>query len=210
VVTDYCFTDCCFTDSLAAMDAASKTELRARARALIRAVQPEERQSFAEKHRQVMLAQEIWQRARNVLLFSPLPDEPDITALLEEAWRAGKMAALPQTNPDTGGYIASIIRNREELRPGRFGVPEPAAGCPVIPLNQLDLVLVPGVAFDSLGGRLGRGKGFYDRLLAEVRGHKCGVAFDVQIVPSVPVESHDIRVDSILTPTRWHLCPRPA
>jgi len=192
------------------MDSISKTELRVQTRALVRAVRPEERQGFSLKLREIVLAHEIWRYAQNVLLFTPLPDEPDITVLLEEAWRGGKTVTLPQTDPATGGYAASIVRNQGEMRPGRFGVPEPAAGCPVILLNQLDLVLVPGVAFDLLGGRLGRGKGFYDRLLAQVRGHKCGVAYDLQIVSSVPVEPHDIRVDSILTPTRWRPCRSPA
>jgi 5-formyltetrahydrofolate cyclo-ligase len=59
------------------------------------------------------------------------------------------------------------------------------------------------------GRRLGRGKGFYDRLLAEFRGHKCGVAFDAQIVATVPEEPHDVRVDSILTPAGWRVCHRP-
>ncbi|MBP9903534.1 MAG: 5-formyltetrahydrofolate cyclo-ligase, partial [Verrucomicrobia bacterium] len=71
------------------------------------------------------------------------------------------------------------------------------------PLNRLDLVLVPGVAFDPRGGRLGRGQGYYDRLLAGVRGTKCGVAFDEQIVDAVPVGPLDIRLNCILTPTRW-------
>lgn len=191
------------------MDSASKTELRARTRALIRALQPEQRHKFSEQLRQVMIEKEIWNRAQKVLLFSPLPDEPDITSLLENSWRAGKTVMLPRTDLTSNGYTASIVRSLRELRPGRFGVLEPAECCPVVPLNQLDLVLVPGVAFDPGGNRLGRGKGFYDRLLAEVCGHKCGVAFEVQLVPSVPVEPHDVRVDSILTPTRWHLCPRP-
>ena len=89
---------------------------------------------------------------------------------------------------------------------GRFGVREPGADCPLISLNQLDLILVPGVTFDLTGHRLGRGKGFYDRLLAGFCGHKCGVAFEAQIVAAVPAEPHDVLVNSILTPTRWHLC----
>jgi 5-formyltetrahydrofolate cyclo-ligase len=67
----------------------------------------------------------------------------------------------------------------------------------------LDLVLAPGVAFDLQGHRLGRGKGFYDRLLADVRGVKCGVAFDEQIVDAVPVGPLDVGVDCLVTPTRW-------
>ena len=101
-----------------------------------------------------------------------------------------------------------MVHSPADLSPGRFNVLEPKAGCPSVPLNQLDLVFVPGVAFDFNGRRLGRGKGFYDRLLAEVRGYKCGVAFEVQVIAAVPEEPHDVRVDSILTPARWQLCRR--
>jgi 5-formyltetrahydrofolate cyclo-ligase len=75
-----------------------------------------------------------------------------------------------------------------------------------VPLNQLDFLLVPGVAFDRSGRRLGRGKGFYDRLLAGVTGMKCGVAWDEQIVHELPAEPHDIAMDLMLTPSRWADC----
>ncbi|MEY2466031.1 MAG: 5-formyltetrahydrofolate cyclo-ligase, partial [Verrucomicrobiota bacterium] len=71
------------------------------------------------------------------------------------------------------------------------------------PIKPLDLILVPGVAFELHGRRLGRGKGFYDRLLADMRGTTCGVAFDEQIVAEIPVEPHDVHLDYLLTPTRW-------
>src|SRR5204863_2517253 len=90
-----------------------------------------------------------------------------------------------------------------DLKIGRFGIREPAEHCPPISLNRLDFILVPGVAFDLTGRRLGRGKGFYDQLLAAVSGTTCGVAFDEQIVREIPVAPHDIRVNCILTPTRW-------
>ena len=80
---------------------------------------------------------------------------------------------------------------------------EPKQDCPEVPLKQLDFIVVPGVAFSLDGRRLGRGRGFYDRLLASVRGIKCGVAFDEQIVDAIPADGQDIRLDYILTPTRW-------
>ena len=69
--------------------------------------------------------------------------------------------------------------------------------------NRVELILVPGVAFDLQGSRLGRGNGYYDQLLAIVWGKRCGVAFDEQLVPEIPVEAHDARMDCLLTPTRW-------
>jgi 5-formyltetrahydrofolate cyclo-ligase len=90
-----------------------------------------------------------------------------------------------------------------DLGPGQFGIREPLATCQEVELNRLDFVLVPGVAFDLHGRRLGRGKGFYDQLLPAVRGQTCGVAFDEQIVCEVPVEPRDVHLNCILTPTRW-------
>ena len=148
--------------------------------------------------------------AQTVLLFAPLPDEPDITPLLDEIWASGRTLALPRFEAASGSYAPCRVTGRAELVAGRFGVLEPGPACPLIPLNQLDFAFVPGVAFDLEGRRLGRGKGFYDRLLAGVRGHKCGVALEAQIVTEVPEEPHDVRVDSILTPTRWHWCRRAA
>jgi 5-formyltetrahydrofolate cyclo-ligase len=146
----------------------------------------------------------IWQAAQSVLMFAPLADEPDIWPLVGEALATGKQVALPRYVPGPNVYVARRIRDLDrDVVVGKFEVREPAASCAEIPLNQLDLVLVPGLAFDARGRRLGRGKGFYDRLLADVRGSKCGVAFDEQIVANVPVGPLDIPLNCILTPTRW-------
>lgn len=148
--------------------------------------------------------QTAWQNARVILCFAPLTDEPDIFPLLAAALAAGKTAALPRFSPDAGAYVAAEIRDPgRDLSLGRFDILEPREICPVLPLNRLDLILVPAVAFDLCGRRLGRGKGFYDRLLTQVTGIRCGVAFDFQIVPEVPIEPHDVRVDCVVTPTRW-------
>lgn len=148
--------------------------------------------------------QNVWLAAKFVLFFAPQPDEPDIWPLLNEAIAAEKTVALPVFVPGTNNYMARQILDPErDLIAGKFGLREPLPACPEVPLNRLDLVLVPGVAFDARGARLGRGKGFYDRLLADVRGTKCGVAFEEQIVDAVPVGPLDIRLNCILTPTRW-------
>jgi len=142
--------------------------------------------------------------AHTILFFAPLPDEPDIWPLLADALAAGKTVALPAFVPVTNRYtVRQILDPVRDLIVGRFGIREPLPSCPEVPLNRLDLILVPGVAFDARGGRLGRGQGYYDRLLADVRGTKCGVAFEEQIVDAVPVGSRDIRLNCILTPTRW-------
>ena len=177
-------------------------------RASLRALTPEQRAAFSRSLCEIASAQNHFQEARAILFFSALPDEPDLAALLQASWSADQLTALPRYDSATGQYSAAVIRSAADLSPGRFGALEPASHCPSVSLNQLDLVFVPGVAFALDGARLGRGKGFYDRLLAEVRGYKCGVAFEVQVIAAVPEEPHDIRVDSILTPARWQLCRR--
>jgi 5-formyltetrahydrofolate cyclo-ligase len=131
--------------------------------------------------------------------------EPDLRPLIEESLAAGKLVALPRYFAAEKKYIACrVSQTAQDVQPGRYGIGEPNVSCPEIPLKELDLFLVPGVGFSLHGGRLGRGKGYYDQLLAGVRGLKCGVAFDWQVTFDFPLEEHDIRLDCILTPTRWH------
>jgi 5-formyltetrahydrofolate cyclo-ligase len=141
--------------------------------------------------------------ARTILFYAPLPGEIDVWPLLEESVSAGKTVALPRFDPATQTYRARRVENpAAEIVSGKFGVREPAAGCGEIPLEKFDLVLVPGVAFDLSGNRLGRGKGFYDRLLAKISGVKCGVAHDFQLLEKIPAEPHDAKVNFIFTPAR--------
>lgn len=189
---------------MAVMNIESKTELRAKIGARLKSISPEQRAAASAQLCSRLKASDIWHAAKSVLLFAPLPDEPDTWPLLTEAIAAGKTVALPAFVPGTNSYTArQIIDPLRDLIVGQFGIREPVAACPEVPLNRLDLVLVPGLAFDACGARLGRGKGFYDRLLAHVRGTKCGVAFEEQIVDAVPVGPLDIRLNCILTPTRW-------
>jgi 5-formyltetrahydrofolate cyclo-ligase len=181
-----------------------KAALRRQLRAAARQHASGERAAAATCLRARLQRQPLWRHARAVLFFAPLPDEPDVWPLVHDALRGGKVVALPRHCAAGDHYLACVIRSaRRDLRPGRFGVPEPRADCPVIPLNRLDFVLVPGIGFSLDGARLGRGRGYYDRLLAQVPGWKCGVAFDWQVTPALPVEPHDVRLNCLLTPTRW-------
>jgi len=148
--------------------------------------------------------QTVWQTARSVFFYSPLPNELNIWALVPEALKMGKVVLLPKFDSETNSYLPYRVENLEnDLAPGKFGIHEPTGHGRSYPLKQLDLLLVPALAFDPFGNRLGRGRGFYDKLLADVSGAKCGIAFDEQIVAKVPVEPHDVSVSCLLTPTRW-------
>jgi 5-formyltetrahydrofolate cyclo-ligase len=181
-----------------------KTALRQQYKVLCRSLLPEQLAAASEALCANIENADCWHHAQSVLMFYPLNDEPDIVPLLEKGLRAGKTLSLPRYNATAGVYEAALIRNlTEDLVPGRFGVREPSANCPPLPLNQLDLTLVPGIAFDASGRRLGRGKGFYDRLLPGTTGMTLGLAFDWQESDVLPVEPHDVELDGVLTPTRW-------
>jgi 5-formyltetrahydrofolate cyclo-ligase len=144
-----------------------------------------------------------WQQARSVLLYAPMPEELDVWPLVVQGLAAGKAVALPRFDPASKQYFAHRIEDlARDIRSGHFGIREPGDHCSAVELGGVDLVLVPGVAFDLRGGRLGRGRGYYDRLLTQVRGATCGVAFVEQIVPEVPMGPRDVRLQFVLTPTR--------
>lgn len=143
------------------------------------------------------------QSAHTILFFAPLADELDIWPVLELSLALGCTCALPFFNAEKKTYGARVLNHlATDIVIGKFGVREPAASCAEISLNTFDLVLVPGVAFDLDGNRLGRGKGFYDRLLKEVSGIKCGLSYDFQLLGKIPTEPHDAKVDFIFTPSR--------
>ena len=183
---------------------AQKLALRHQVREKLEALTKATQAAASDQACALLRQQKRWNEARVVLFYAPLANELDISPLLTEALAVGKTVALPQFIAEKKLYGACEIRDPgRDLEEGHFGVQEPVAHCAPMAISRLDFILVPGVAFDLHGRRLGRGRGFYDVLLTVVRGTTCGVAFDEQIVREVPVEPHDIRLNCILTPTRW-------
>ncbi|HEY5296400.1 MAG TPA: 5-formyltetrahydrofolate cyclo-ligase [Verrucomicrobiae bacterium] len=180
-----------------------KAALRQRMFGQLKKITPELQMLHSANACLILENEEIWKNARSVLFFAPLPEEPDIWPLAADALAAKKKVALPKFIPERNHYASCEIQNfSSDVEMGKFGIREPKASCAEIPPIEFDLILVPGIAFDLHGNRLGRGQGFYDRLLAEFRGTKIGIAFDEQISTEVSAEAHDVRMDFILTPTR--------
>ena len=180
-----------------------KQALREEIRARLGSMSAAQRAAASEQACALLKQQRVWTQARTVLFFAPMPGELDLWPLFAEALDGGKSVGLPRFCEEQGRYVGCEVQDvNRELARGRFGIREPGPGCRPLPF-MLDLVLVPGVAFDIHGRRLGRGKGFYDQMLADLCGQTCGVGFDEQIVAAVPFEPHDIRLNCLLTPTRW-------
>jgi len=182
-----------------------KAEVRAAMRARLRILSVEEwkRQSALVADRIRSLRE--WDSARWVGGYVPMRDEPDLVPLMREAVASGRRVAVPAFDENSGEYGFREVRDWErDLVPGKYGIGEPGAACAAVPVTWLDFVLVPGLAFDVRGGRLGRGKGFYDRLLASVVEATCGVGSDEQLLSDVPVEAHDIRLNLVTVPGGLH------
>ncbi len=184
--------------------AAAKAVLRSQMRATLKGIDAVQRTQDSLRLCERLQDQEVWRRASCVLCYAPRGDELDITPLVDAALGEGKRVGLPRFDRATKLYQACEIGCPiSQLSPGYSGIREPKGDCPVVPFAQFDLVLVPGLAFDLRGGRLGRGRAFYDRILANVQGIKCGVAYEEQIRASIPLESHDVLLHCLVTPGRW-------
>ncbi len=143
-----------------------------------------------------------FRKSMALMFYVAMSGEVDTKSLLLEVLREGREVAVPYVDRKTNSLISVQIHNPEQdLHPGTYGIlePKPDLICPFDP-NRLDLVLVPGVAFDRQGHRLGRGKGYYDRFLKTLPPHvKCfGLAFDFQVFKSVPIENFDVSMDRII------------
>lgn len=137
-----------------------------------------------------------------VLLYCSIPGEIETLPFIRK-WSSSKTIALPRVR----GEILEVREYRPDcLAEGYRGILEPSDDAPLVDMSEIGFAVIPGVAFDRQGHRLGRGKGYYDRLLPSLRCSKAGVAFEHQIVAEVPVEAHDISMDMVITPNNSYLC----
>jgi 5-formyltetrahydrofolate cyclo-ligase len=146
--------------------------------------------------------------ARTVLFFYSVGHEPDTHLLIERALEIGKTVALPESRAN-GIMVARRITSLGELVPGKYGIPAPTADMPEIAPEEFDFVVVPALAYDLGGYRLGRGGGYYDRYLPQTRAFKCGAARERMFFPRVAREEHDVRVNCVVTETKVWRFSRP-
>jgi 5-formyltetrahydrofolate cyclo-ligase len=155
----------------------------------------------------------IWERlsvlgefasATMLLVYVSTGNEVDTHGLIRQLLAMGRRVCVPRFEPVTQRYVASELSDFDaDLATGKFGIlePRPEAIRPAAP-DQIGAAVVPGLAFDETGHRLGRGMGYFDRLLQEVRGTRIATAFDFQLLGEVPAEAHDARMDFVVTETR--------
>lgn len=149
-----------------------------------------------------------FQKAKLIMFYASFKNEVRTWEMIEEAISCGKKVGLPVLSKK-GDITPYLVRKlSRDVSEGRFGVPEPEPdeSCKVN-ADEIDIVIVPGVAFDRLGRRIGFGKGCYDRFLRSVKPEVfcIGLAFEMQMVENIPVEEYDEKVDMVITETNIYL-----
>jgi 5-formyltetrahydrofolate cyclo-ligase len=189
---------------------AEKIELRERMRAML-ATMP------ASQVRVKSAA--IWERlsvlpelasASWLLVYVSKGREVDTHGLIQQLLAMGRHVCVPKFDESTQQYLISELRDfASELVEGKFRILEPRTeSIRAVEAGKLEAFVVPGLAFDAAGHRLGRGMGYFDRILRDARQPIIGLAYDFQILEEIPVESHDVCVDFVVTETRTLNCQR--
>ncbi len=138
--------------------------------------------------------------AKNIMLYMPIPNEVDCLPAALAAWQRDKRVLVPRVNFEQRHMLAVECKTMDDDMVINRGIREPSDGEPW-PIEDIDMIVVPAMAFDRSGNRLGRGGGFYDRFLAEPDNHAilCGLAFDEQVVDEIFTEQHDHPVGLLVT-----------
>lgn len=177
----------------------TKQELRKQVREAKRQLSDAQREAWSARIVETLLASEQLQQADVVLLYHPLPDEADVRPLFAALASQGKTVLLPRVTSHCGAMELRRYTGAADLAPGAFGILEPT-GTLFTHYALIDLAIIPGMAFDPQGHRLGRGRGYYDRLLPQLtRARKVGVCLPFQLVDHVPTEAHDVTMDEVVT-----------
>ena len=153
-----------------------------------------EKESAAEEVFSQLEKTAAFMMADNILMYHSLPDELSTIRFLKK-WHDRKRFFLPRVN---GVNLDLLPYEESRLELGSFHIEEPT-GEDYADVDDIELMIIPAVAFDRKGNRLGRGKGFYDRLLATSKAMKIGVGYEFQLFDSIPSEPHDVAMDMVIT-----------
>ncbi|MCI0364735.1 MAG: 5-formyltetrahydrofolate cyclo-ligase [Phycisphaerales bacterium] len=183
----------------------AKAEIRARMRALLTAMDEKQRHAASSSACSKLASLEAFDHAGVVMLYMPMANEIDVTPAAVKCFRLGKTVCVPRVDWHRGEMDPVEVTSLDDhvLDCDEHGVRVPKICRPILP-KLIELVVVPGLAYDAQGNRLGRGGGYYDRFLGRLRpsATTVGLIFDQQIVPKVPTKKHDVAVDIVVTDRR--------
>lgn len=139
-----------------------------------------------------------YKAAERILFFYSIWNEPDTHGMIERALKAGKTVTLPQSLPQ-GIMVARQIRSLDELVPAAYNIPSPTEDMPEIPPEEIDFIVVPSIAYDRRGYRLGHGGGYYDRYMKRTDAFRCGIARERMLIDEAPTDEYDMAVHCLVT-----------
>ncbi len=153
----------------------------------------------------VFLNSDIYKNCSELMIYMPIKNEVDTSEIIKAAFSEGKRVIFPVTDGKTGVITPCYAQKDTKFTPGAFSVPEPS-GSIHADVDAIDVILVPGIAFDRKGARLGFGKGCYDRLLKNTNAIKVGFCYDFQICSDIPEDESDIPMDYIVSESGMIKC----
>ena len=179
----------------------NKQELRSEFLRIRRAAAPAQREIWNRRIAELFAGWPIYQQCRSVMFYVATTDETATAGLIEDALHRGKQVYAPLLSAQYGEMSAAAIKRPQDLVAGKYGLKMPAPDSATLAAGEsIDLIVVPGVAFDRTGNRLGMGAGYYDRFFSRTRHSvRLGLAWDCQITLDLPREMHDVRMHYLLT-----------
>lgn len=165
------------------------------------AIEESTRHMYDKKIFERLTGSAFYNSADLIFIYVSFRSEADTHDIIRNSLECGKRICVPKVNKETKEMEAYIIESMDQLKKGYFNILEPYDGCKKADLEDIDLVLMPGMAFDRKGGRIGYGGGFYDRFLMSMKRkvNRIALAYHFQVVDEVPVDWMDIRIDGIIT-----------
>lgn len=177
-----------------------KSKLRNQVKKRLQSIDKDTYESYCERINKRLFKHAFWKQSETIALTISRGREIETSMIIEEAWRQNKKVVIPKCYPDQFKMEFRTFESESQLEIVYFGLKEPIVSkTSLIKAQDIDLVIVPGICFDREGFRIGYGGGYYDRYLSEYKGQTISLAFETQIVPSIPVEPYDMPVHQILT-----------
>lgn len=177
----------------------TKEQIRSKILLRLKIQKEENRERKSKLIKKKLFGVSVFKKAKHIMFYIAFGKEVNTEEMMRKAKKLGKKVYVPVCKKDRITLRPCILEDNASLKKGPYGICEPVIK-KSIPPEKLDLVIVPGIAFDKKGNRLGRGRGCYDRFLAKIPKDTptIGLAFDFQIVPSLPRQTHDVSVNKII------------
>lgn len=175
-----------------------KVQLRVKYKQIRAGLSREETEAKSKIMCDIFLSTDVYKNARCIMLYMPLGNEADTSDIVRRAYADGKRVVFPVTDRDTGIITPVFADSGAEFEKGAFSVMEPEYS-EIAQVGDIDIILVPGIAFDIKGCRIGFGKGCYDRLLSCYNGTKVGFCYSEQVCECISVDEHDVCMDWLIT-----------